>query len=189
MYFFVPTLMILFFISGCTPNLRPASPSPMDVFLPLPLETNTHKPFRCGYLAARQVIRFYRPGIHDNEFKADALANRVSNDTTSILFFLKDNLPEPPVLTNGNPEILFNQLCSSKPVIVFVYTDFFSHRAYLPIAYGIYHCLVITGFNAQQTEIFYYSDGQGPFSIDSQLFQRKWAQTQGLCIIIQDIKG
>ena len=183
--FFLPSaLLTLCGVSGCTPNLRSASPSEADVFFALPRETKPHERFRCGYLAARQVIKFYRPGIRDDEFKTDALIFQRANDTTSILLFLKDNLSATPVLTNGTPENLFHSLRSGEPVIVFVHADFFSPQAFPPIANDFYHCLVISGFNSQATEMFFYSDGQGPFAINRNLFQEEWRQVINLCIIL-----
>ncbi|HWD93076.1 MAG TPA: hypothetical protein VG938_12095 [Verrucomicrobiae bacterium] len=145
----------------------------------------TEKPqsFRCGYYAVRQVIQYYRPGITDGNIKTDSLEFAEANDTVSVLDCLKDNVAIPLAMQNGNVDGLFGSVASGDPVIVFVPGDVFVVGGFHVFGTMVLHCIVVVGHNVDGTELFFYSDGRGPYEISRNVFTRQWARVENLCIM------
>ena len=139
--------------------------------------------FSCGYYAVRQVIQYYQPEITDENIRTDSLLFMEANDTVSLLHCLKDNVAIPLTIQNGNMDGLLGSIASGDPVIVFVPGDVFVVGGLRIFGTLVLHCTVVVGHSANQTKMFFYSDGQGPYEINREVFARQWARVDNLCIM------
>jgi hypothetical protein len=177
------TLLALLLLAGCSTPLQRASPGSKDVCLRLSSMTEKPQGFRCGYYAARQVIQYYRPGITDENIRTDSLLFAKANDTVSVLDCLRDNVAIPLTMQNGSVNELFGSVASGDPVIVFVPGDIFVVGGFRMFGTMVLHCIVVAGHSADETELFFYSDGQGPYVISRKVFTHQWARVDNLCIL------
>jgi hypothetical protein len=176
-------LLAWLLLTGCSTPLHHASPGSKDVCLRLSSMTEKPQGFRCAYYAARQVIQYYRPGITDENIKTDSLLFVEANDTVSVLHCLKDNVAIPLTMQNGSVDGLFGSIASGDPVIVFMPGDVFVVGGFRVFGTLVLHCIVVAGHSADGTELFFYSNGQGPYVISRKVFARQWARVENLCIM------
>lgn len=172
-------------VSGCGAHPKRACPGAQDVCLYLPLQPDEGRFFQCAYRGAMQVIRYYHPDPPEQEINTKALVFEDAHDTVSILFFLRDNVAGPVELDRGSIAMMFDRLNAGHPCIVFVPVDTFAPRSAFVIDKYVYHCLVIAGYNSRKTELFCYSDGEGPYVIDRSVFEEKWRRVGNLWIVVK----
>jgi len=139
--------------------------------------------FGCGYYAVRQVIQYYQPEITDENIRTDSLLFVEANDTVSLLHCLKDNIAIPLTMQNGSLDRLLESIASGDPVIVFVPGDVFVVGGLRIFGTLVLHCIVVVGHSANEPELFFYSDGQGPYVISREVFAHQWARVDNLCIM------
>jgi hypothetical protein len=179
----VGLFLSLLLLSGCCLRLQKATPGPGGVNLGLlPMNDKTER-LRCGYYAARQVSQYYHAADSKFHFRTDSLLFDKANDTISILHCLKDNISIPMAMTNAEIHDVLNSVALGDPVVVFLPGDAFSIRSLNFIGPSLLHCIVIVGHNATQTELFFFSDGKGPYVIDRDKFAHQWARVENLCIM------
>ena len=176
-------LLSLMLLTGCGARLQHASLATNDVCLRL--STLGHKPdrLRCGYYAVIQVVKYYHPEIADESIRTDSLVFVEANDTVSVLHFLRDNVVIPVTMKNEGVDRLLASVASGDPVIVFIPGDTFGVRALNLVGPLVLHCIVVAGHNVDETELFFYSNGEGPYVICRELFARQWARVNNLCIL------
>lgn len=176
-------LLALLLLSGCCSRLQQASPGAKDVCLRLSSLGEKPGGFRCGYDAVRQMSRYYSHKLDDDGIRTDSLSFVEANDTVSILQCLKDNVAIPLTMKNGTVEELLGSTSSGDPVIVFLPGDAFAVR-WLSLIRSTFmlHCIVVVGHSEQGTELFFYSDGEGPYAINREAFTKQWARVDNLCI-------
>ena len=177
------TLFAFLLLTGCSARLQYATPGPKDVCLRLSLMEDTRERFGCGYLAVRQVSQYYRPELSDGTFRTDSLLFDEANDTVSVLHCLKANNEFPLTMKNGRVDGLIRSISSGDPVVVFVPGDSFAIRWLNIFGPSFLHCIVVVGHNATETELFFYSDGKGPYVISRKVFAHQWARVHNLCIM------
>lgn len=175
-------LLALWLLAGCSTPLQKASPDKSDVCLRLSAISEKPKRFCCGYYAVRQVIQYYRPELTADHIRSDSLLFEKANDTVSLLHFLKDNVAIPLAMQNGGVERVLNSVASGDPVIVFLPGDVFVAGG--PRVFGtlVLHCIVVVGYDANESDLFFYSDGQGPYVMSRRVFAHQWARVDNLCI-------
>jgi len=176
-------LLALLLLTGCGARLQHASLARNDVCLRL--STLGQKPgrLRCGDYAVNQVVKYYHPEMADDSIRTDSLVFVEANDTVSILHFLKDNVAIPVTMKNGGVDRLLGSVASGDPVIVFMPGDTFGVRALNLVGPLMLHCIVVVGHNVDETELFFYSNGEGPYVISRERFARQWARVDNLCIM------
>jgi len=180
----VPGLFLgLLLLTGCSTCLQKAHPGTNDVCLRLSSMREKPEQFGCGYCAVRQVIQYYQPEITDENIRTDSLLFVKANDTISLLHFLKDNVAIPLTMQNGKVDGLLGSIDSGGPVIVFVPGDVFVVGGLRIFGTLVLHCIVVVGHSANTAELFFYTDGQGPFVISREVFTRQWARVDNLCIM------
>jgi hypothetical protein len=140
--------------------------------------------FQCGYEAVRQVSQYYSHMLENEDIRTYSLTFVDANDTVSILQCLKDNVAISVTMKNGNVKELFRSISSGDPVIVFLPGDAFGVR-WLSLIRSTFmlHCIVVVGHSEQGTELFFYSDGEGPYVIGREAFTKQWARIHNLCIM------
>jgi|SRR5665213_1448816 len=173
----------LLLLTGCSTPLQKASLGTKDVCLRLSSMREKPKQFLCGYYAVRQVIQYYQPEITDENIRTDSLLFVKANDTVSLLHCLKDNVAIPLTMQNGSVDGLLGSIASGDPVIVFVPGDVFVVGGLRIFGTLVLHCIVVVGHSANETEMFFYSDGEGPFVISREVFAQQWARVDNLCIM------
>ena len=177
------TGLALLLLTGCSTPLQHTSPGSKDVCLRLSSIREKSQGFRCGYYAVRQVIQYYRPELTDENIRTDSLLFVKANDTVSLLHCLKDNVAIPLTMQNGTVDGLLRSIASGDPVIVFVPGDVFVVGGLRIFGTLVLHCIVVVGHNADETELFFYSDGEGPYVISREVFAQQWARVDNLCIM------
>lgn len=177
------TLLGLFLLFGCSARLQKASLGTKDVCLRLSSTGKKPDRYRCGYDAVRQVSQYYRPEITDEKFRTDSLLFVEANDTVSLLHCLKDNVAIPLTMQNANVDGLLRSIASGDPVIVFVPGDVFVVGGLRVFGTLVLHCIVVVGHSANETELFFYSDGEGPYVMSREVFAHQWARVDNLCIM------
>lgn len=176
-------LLALLLLTGCSARLQHASLGTKDVCLRLSSMREKTDRFRCGYYAVRQVSQYYRPEITDENFRTDSLLFIEANDTVSLLHCLRDNVAIPLTMQNGMVDGLFRSIASGDPVVVFVPGDAFVVVGLRTFGTLVLHCIVVVGHSANETELFFYSDGKGPYVISRKVFAQQWARVDNLCIM------
>lgn len=177
------TWLGLLLLTGCSARLQKASLGTKDVCLRLSSMREKPEQFRCGYYAVRQVIQYYQPEIADENIRTDSLLFVEANDTVSLLHCLKDNVAIPLTMQNGRVDGLLGSIASGDPVIVFVPGDVFVVGGLRIFGTLVLHCIVVVGHSANETELFFYSDGEGPYVISREVFAQQWARVDNLCIM------
>lgn len=176
-------LLALVLVTGCSARLKRASPGFNDVCLHLCSTGQKREKFQCGTDAVRQVIQYYRPDIKDEDIKTDSLLFVKANDTVSLLHCLRDNVAIPLTMQNATVDRLLGSIASADPVVVFLAGDAFKIGGFDLFGTLVLHCIVVAGHNAQKTELYFYSDGEGPYVISRKVFAREWARVDNLCIM------
>jgi hypothetical protein len=177
-------LLGLLLLTGCSARLQKASLGTTDVCLRLPSLGEKPDHLQCGYYAVKQLSQYYRPELAEKEIKTDSLLFVEANDTVSLLHCLKDNVAIPLAMTNGRVDGLLRNISLGDPVIVFMPGDAFATRWLNLIGSTfLWHCIVVVGHNADETELFFYSDGEGPYTISREVFSQQWARVDNLCIM------
>ena len=176
-------LLLVVLLTGCGARLKRAFPGDNDVYLHLRSLGQKREKFHCGSDAARQVIQYYRPDLNDEDINTDSLLFVEANDTVSILHFIRDNVGIPLTMQNATVDGLLLSIASGDPGVVFLPGDAFNVPGFDLFGTLILHCIVVVGHNAQQTELYFYSDGEGPYTINRQVFAREWARVDNLCIM------
>jgi hypothetical protein len=177
----LPGLLLL---TGCGACLEKAFPSAQDTCLKLASIGGKSERFSCGYYAGRQVIQHYRPDITDENITTDSLIFAEAHDTVSVLHYLKDNLAIPLTIKNASVDGLLASLDAGDPVTVFLPGDTFASRGLRVFGTTfLLHCIVVVGHSAPGGELFFYSDGEGPYAIRRETFVHHWARVDNLCII------
>jgi hypothetical protein len=180
----VPVMLLaLLLLTGCSTRLQRASLGSKDVCLRLSSMGEKPERFRCGYYAARQVIQYYQPEITDEDIRTDSLLFVEADDTVSVLHCLRDNVAIPLTMQNGRVDGLLRSIASGDPVVVFVPGDAFVVGGFRIFGTLVLHCIVVVGHSANETELFFYSDGKGPYVISREVFARQWARVDNLCIM------
>jgi hypothetical protein len=86
-------------------------------------------------------------------------------------------------MQNGRVDGLLRSIASGDPVVVFVPGDAFVVGGFRIFGTLVLHCIVVVGHSANETELFFYSDGKGPYVISREVFARQWARVDNLCIM------
>jgi hypothetical protein len=167
--------------------LQDATPGAGDVMLGLQKVDHAPKALRCGYYAARQVIQYYRPEMADEDVRAVSLLFVRANDTVSILHFLRDNVEIPLSMRNGRLDELLRSLNAGDPVVVFLPAGALDTRLFHMSGTMMFHAIVVTGYSADETEFFFFSDGEGPYAVSREVFAEQWARVGNLCIMRSEI--
>lgn len=177
-------LLAALLLTGCNARLRHASVAAGDVLLSVPSLGEKREEYRCGYYAARQLIQFYHPKLQERDIDTDSLLFSQANDTVSVLHYLKDNVEIPLTMRNGKVAGLLKNISLGDPVVVFVPAGPFDVSARgLPGATLLLHCIVVAGHSANEADLFFYSDGEGPFVINREIFEKQWARVDNLCVM------
>jgi len=176
-------LLAIVLSTGCSAPLKRASPGYNDVCLHLCSTGQKREKFNCGTEAVRQVIQYYRPDIKDEDISTDSLLFVEANDTVSLLSCLRDNIAIPLTMQNATLDGLFGSIASGDPVVVFLAGDAFRVGGFDLFGTLVFHCIVVVGHNAQETDLYFYSDGKGPYVISRKVFVREWARVDNLCIM------
>lgn len=176
-------LLAIVLLTGCSARLKRASPGYNDVCLHLCSKGQKREKFHCGTEAVRQVIQYYRPDIKDEAIRTDSLLFVEANDTVSLLHCLRDNVAIPLTMQNATVDRLLGSIASGDPVVVFLAGDAFKVGGFDLFGSLVLHCIVVVGHNAQETELYFYSDGEGPYVISRKVFAREWARVDNLCIM------
>jgi hypothetical protein len=176
-------LLALALLTGCSARLKCASPGYGDTCLHLCSTGRSAERFQCGTDAARQVIQYYRPDIHADDIRTESLLFAEANDTVSILHCLRDNVDFPVTMQNATVDALLDSIASANPVVVFLPGDAFKAGGFDIFGTWMLHCIVVVGHNAKQTELYFHSDGDGPYVISRDVFEREWARVDNLCIL------
>ena len=175
-------LALVLLIFGCT-WMQKASVGTNDVCLRLTTIAEKPENFHCGYYAVLQVIQHYRPETTEEDIRTDSLLFVKANDTVSIFHCLKDNLPIPLTMKSERVDILLDSVASGNPVIVFMPGDAFAVGCLNFFGTWMLHCIVVTGHSADETKVFFYSDGNGPYVVSRENFAKQWSRVDNLCII------
>ena len=175
-------LLGLLLLTGCSTLLQKASPGTKDVCLRLAARSERSHGFGCGDDAVRQVIQYYQPQIKDENIKTESLLFVKANDTVSLLQCLNDNMAIHFTMQNATVEGLLGRIAAGDPVIVFVPGDAFVVGGIHLFGTLVVHCIVGAGYRANETELFFYSDGEGPYVISREVFAHQWARVDNLCI-------
>ncbi len=178
----IGTLLAVVLSTGCAAHLQDASPGTNDVTLRLRKVDDAPEALRCGYYAARQVIQYYQPGLADADLKTASLLFARANDTVSILHFLRDNVQIPLSMRNGRVDELLRSLTAGDPVVVFVPVGAFDTGLVNMSGTMMFHAIVVIGYTADETELFFFSDGEGPYAVSRDVFAEQWARVDNLCI-------
>lgn len=155
----------------------------MDVCLRVSSLREKSRGFGCGYDAVRQLIQYYQPQIKDENIKTESLLFVQANDTVSLLQCLNDNVAIHFTMQNGTVGGLLGRIAMGDPVIVFVPGDAFVVGGIHLFGTLVLHCIVVAGYSANETELFFYSDGEGPYVISREIFARQWVRVDNLCIM------
>lgn len=175
-------LALVLLTFGCT-RMQKASVGTNDVCLRLTSIAEKPENFHCGYYALTQVIQHYRPETTEEDIRTDSLLFFKANDTVSIFHCLKDNLPIPLTMKSERVDILLESVAFGNPVIVFMPADAFAVGGLNFFGTWMLHCIVVTGHSADETKVFFYSDGNGPYVVSREEFAKQWARVDNLCII------
>lgn len=177
------TSIALLVIGGCHAPFRHASVGTNDFILQLSKMEGSLEPFRCGYYAARQVIHYYNPESDDTDLRAKSLLFPVANDTVSILHFIRDNVDTPVSIKSSGIDELFRTVAAGEPVVAFVPAGAVE-TSWLHLSSTIlYHTIVVVGHSKDETKLFFYSDGKGPYVISREVFTREWERVDNLSIM------
>ena len=130
------------------------------------------------------MSQYYSHKLNNADIRTDSLLFCDANDTVGILDCLKANVPVPVTMKNGTLEELLGSTSSGDPVIVFLPGDAFALR-WLSLIGSTFmlHCIVVVGHDEHGTELFFYSDGEGPYVISREVFTKQWVRVHNLCIM------
>ncbi len=177
------TLLAVFLLIGCAAHLQDASPGAGDVMLLLPEIDDDPEALRCGYYAAGQVIQFYQPEIEAADLRTASLLFTRANDTVSILHFLRDNVEIPLSMRSGRIDELLTSLTAGDPVVAFLPAGAFDTRLVAISGTMMFHAVIVVGYSADEKQLYFYSDGQGPYEVSRDVFAEQWARVDNLCIM------
>ena len=176
-------LLALVLSTICCARMQKAPVGTNDVCLRLTTIAEKPENFHCGYYALAQVIQYYRQETTEEDILTDSLLFVKANDTVSIFHCLKDNLPIPLTMKSERVDILLESVAFGNPVIVFMPADAFAFRGLNFFGTWMLHCIVVTGHDADETKVFFYSEGNGPYVVSREKFAKQWARVGNLCII------
>ncbi len=162
-------------VCGCSSVwLKPAEIDSNSVYIELPLLHSRKTSGFCGELAVEQLMLYN--GIQDKPNR-DKLQFDSYNDTVSVLLYARSNNIKCR-LAKMTLAGLYEEISSRRPVIVFIPPGGWWFSEYLA------HCITVSGYNNQKNTILFYSDGSGPYEIDTSLFMNDWGKFGSFAICL-----
>ena len=176
------TVICLVILSGCRGRMRKVSPTEGDVFLTLTTREGASERLQCGVYSANQMIDYYQGVPSQVQKNSDALIFARNNDTVGVLHYLRDNLDFPITAGGLDGESVLERVSEGDPVLAFLPVDAFDVTQLGLFGTSMFHCVVIAGYSGDRSKLYFYSDGEGPYSMDYRTFSRQWARVGNLAI-------